>query len=110
MSALYRNFLFAPIDSMMFFELGCTGQSSTTRFHALSGGNTSRADTMAPASGVSNRIGLSILGILAERMRSTRAGSPWTGVGATGIGAAGLTTNGVMVRSISLLPPLPVIL
>ena len=33
---------------------------------------------MASASGVSNRIGLSILGISEARMRCSRAGSPWT--------------------------------
>ena len=71
----------------MFFELGCSGQSSTTRFHGLSGGNTSSAEQMASASGVSNRIGLSIFGILAARMRSSRAGSPWTVPAGAGRGA-----------------------
>jgi hypothetical protein len=30
---------------------------------------------------MSNSIGLSILGTLAARVRSSRAGSPWTGAG-----------------------------
>ena len=63
---------------MIFFELECSDQSSMTKFQGLSGGNTSRADAIASASGVSNSIGLSILGITAARMRCSRAGSPWT--------------------------------
>src|SRR5262249_6424569 len=63
---------------MMLFELGCNGQSETSRFQGLSGGNTSRAETMASASGVSNITGLSNFGIFVDRMRSRRAGSPWT--------------------------------
>src|SRR5262245_27132380 len=63
---------------MMFFELGWSGQSDTSRFQGLSGGNTSRAETMASASVVSNGTGLSNLGILAARIRSKRAGAPWT--------------------------------
>jgi hypothetical protein len=38
MSGLYRSGLSTPIEAMMFFELGCSGQSETTRFHGLSGG------------------------------------------------------------------------
>src|SRR4051794_3512723 len=81
MSGLYRNGLAAPTEATIFAEFGCVGQSSTTRFHGLSGGNTSRAEQMASASGVSNITGLVIAGILAERTRSTRAGSPATGFG-----------------------------
>ena len=59
----------------MFFEFGCSGQSETTWFHGLSAGKTSRAEQMASASGVQKRIGLVIGGILAARMRASRAGS-----------------------------------
>ena len=60
---------------------------------------------MASASGVSNRIGLSIFGILAARMRASRAGSPWTATGGT-VPVDG-TMNGVTVRSIGMLAILP---
>jgi len=40
------------IDATIFFELGCTGQSSTSVFHGLSAGKISAADMMASASGV----------------------------------------------------------
>src|SRR5262249_30321338 len=63
---------------MMFFELGWSGQSETSRFQGLSGGNTSRAETMASASAVSNGTGLSDFGLFAARTRFKRAGSPWT--------------------------------
>src|SRR5262249_30601110 len=82
MSVLYRSGLFGPIEAMMSLDLGCSGQSSTTRFHGLSSGKTSSAARMASASGVSNDTGLSIFGMVALRMRSRRAGSPET----TGLG------------------------
>src|SRR5262245_54475751 len=63
---------------MMAFDFGWSGQSSTTRFQGLSSGKTSSAARIASASGVSNITGLSIFGITALRMRSTRAGSPDT--------------------------------
>ena len=97
---------------MIFFELGCSGQSSTTRFQGLSGGNTSSAEQMASASGVSNWIGLSIAGIFAARMRASRAGSPRTAAGTFVVTGGALppeTTKGVMVRSTSRLPTLPLI-
>src|SRR5262245_36505378 len=98
---------------MMAFELGWSGQSDTTRFQGLSGGKTSRAETMASASAVSNMMGLSILGILAARMRARRAGSPLTlllaGLAGGAAGAAP-TGNGVTVRSTSSAPTLPLIL
>jgi hypothetical protein len=96
------------MDLMMFFELGCSGHWSTTRFQGLSGGNTSRVDRTASASGVCNWIGLSTRGILAARMRATRAGSPltWTALGA----GKPPTTKGVTVKSMSRAPTLPLIL
>src|SRR4051794_19460155 len=78
MSGLYRNGLSAPTEATIFAEFGWSGQSSTRRFHGLSGGNTSRAEQMASASGVSKLTGFVIAGILAARMRSRRAGSPAT--------------------------------
>ena len=53
----------------IFFEFGWSGQSSTSRFQGLSGGNTSRADRIASASGVSNETGVVIAGIFAALMR-----------------------------------------
>src|SRR5436190_8219841 len=92
----------------MFLELGCSGQSSTVRFHGLSGGNTSRAEQIASASGVLNSTGPPIFGIVAARTRASRAGSPRTPAGA---GAAPEPTgNGVTVRSTSIPPTLPLIL
>src|SRR6516162_8503194 len=75
MSVLQRSGLDSPIDAIRFFEFGWTGQSSITRFHGLFAGRTSRAEQIASASGVSNRIGLSMGGIFALWMRSRRAGS-----------------------------------
>ena len=96
---------FKPIDAMMFFELGWSGQSDTTRFHGLSGGKISSAETMASASGVLNRIGLSNFGILAALMRCRRAGSPPTLTPAPG--AAGFSGMGVMSRSTLRSPMVP---
>src|ERR1043165_84573 len=62
---------------MMFLELEWTGQSSMTRFRGLSGGNTCKADTISSASGVPERMGLSIRGVLGSPGRSRLAGSPW---------------------------------
>src|SRR5438094_195503 len=78
MSGLYRSGLSGPAEATIFGEFGWSGQSSTTRFHGLSGGNTSRAEQIASASGVSKPTGLVTAGILALRMRSSRAGSPET--------------------------------
>ena len=76
MSVLQRSGFSGPIEAMMFFELGCTGQSDTTWFQGLSGGKTSKAERIASASGVSNITGLAIGGIFAARIRANRAGSP----------------------------------
>src|SRR5215218_419593 len=82
MSGLYRSGFAGPTEATIFAEFGWTGQSSTSWFHGLSGGNTSRAEQTASASGVSNETGLSIFGILAARSRSNRAGSvPAAGTG-----------------------------
>lgn len=80
MSGLYRSGLSAPIDAMMFFEFACNGQSETTWFQGLSGGNTSSAEQIASASGVLNITGLVMRGIFAVRIRSSRAGSVFTGL------------------------------
>src|SRR5438094_511175 len=101
--------LSTPTEAMMFFELGCNGQSSTTRFHGLSGGNTSRAAQIASASGVLNSITLSIFGILSARMRASRAGSPVTltfVAGVVGLSGVADTTKGVTVTSTSKPPTL----
>src|SRR5437764_13270030 len=102
MSGLYRSGLFTPIDATIFCEFGWSAQSLTTRFHGLSSGNTSSAARIASASGVSNEIGLSIFGILALRMRSTRAGSPLTsgffGSSATATTHAASNTSGRRYR------------
>src|SRR3954469_12233478 len=99
MSALYRNGFSGPIVPTTAFEFGWTGQSSTTRFHGLSGGNTSRADRMAAASGSSNETGFVMAGILAALMRATRAGSLATVPFAAGADEPPPAGIGVTVRS-----------
>src|SRR3954471_10677603 len=82
MSGLYRSGFAGPTEATIFAEFGWTGQSSTSWFHGLSGGNTSRAEQIASASGVSNDTGRSNFGIFAARSRSNRAGSePAAGFG-----------------------------
>src|SRR5213080_4459898 len=84
----------------MSFDFGCGGQSSTTRFHGLFSGNTSSAARMVSASGVSNDTGLSIFGIVALRMRSTRAGSPdTTGFFESSANATAATAMGTTERA-----------
>src|SRR3954454_1467071 len=88
MSGLYRNGFAAPTLATIFAEFGWVGQSSTTRFHGLSGGNTSRAEQIASAPGVSNITGLVTAGTSTARIRSTGAGPPDT----TAFGWAGTAT------------------
>src|SRR5438309_4901628 len=104
MSGLARKILFAPTESTTAFELAATGQSSTSRFHGLSVGKTSRAERIGPAAGSSNETGLVIAGIFVDWMRLIRAWSPPT----AGARAAGVPpVSGVIVGTTSWLPIFP---
>ena len=70
MSVLQRIGLAGPIEAMIFFEFGLSGQAETLAFQGLSAGKTWRASRIRSASGVLNMTGCSISGMAG---RGTRA-------------------------------------